>query len=135
LSLYDVPADTTGSISIGGPAQNVTVSTPGQNATLTFAGTASKNIHLMLSNVTIGSSSCCSGKVSIKNPDGSTLLNPTYFGTSGSTSIGTLPLVHTASSTVVVHPQSTATASTLPPPYPALAVTAGSVSPAAPPPA
>src|SRR5207237_1048536 len=68
FSLYDVPADTTGSISIGGPAQNVTVSTPGQNATLTFTGTTGKSIHLTVSNVTIGTSSCCSGKVSIKNP-------------------------------------------------------------------
>jgi RHS repeat-associated protein len=110
LTLYDVPADTTGSISIGGPSQNVTVSTPGQNATLTFAGTAAKNIHLTLSSVTIGTSSCCSGKVSIKNPDGTTLVNPTFFGTFGSTTVSaTLPVDGTY--TILVDPQSNATGS------------------------
>jgi RHS repeat-associated protein len=110
FTLYDVPADTTGSISIGGPSQNVTVSTPGQNATLTFAGTAAKNIHLTLSSVTIGTSSCCSGKVSIKNPDGTTLVNPTYFGTFGNTTVSaTLPVDGTY--TILVDPQSNATGS------------------------
>jgi RHS repeat-associated protein len=110
FSLYDVPADTTGSITIGGPAQNVSIATPGQNATLTFAGTTGKNIHLTLSSVTIGSSSCCSGKVSIKNPDGSSLVNPTFFGTFGSTTVGgTLPANGTY--TILVDPQSNATGS------------------------
>ncbi|HEX6699181.1 MAG TPA: RHS repeat-associated core domain-containing protein [Gaiellaceae bacterium] len=110
FSLYDVPADTTGSMSIGGPSQNVTVTTPGQNATLTFAGTTNKNIHLTLSNVTIGTSSCCSGKVSIKNPDGSTLVNPTFFGTLGNTTVSaTLPVDGTY--TILVDPQSNATGS------------------------
>jgi RHS repeat-associated protein len=109
LTLYDVPADVTGSISIGGPAQTIATSTPGQNASITFAGPATKNIRLVLSSVTIGSSACCSAKVSIKKPDNSFLINPTFFGTAGATVIAQLPVDGTY--TIVIDPQSSATGS------------------------
>jgi hypothetical protein len=44
LTLYTVPADTTGTISVNGSSSPVTLATPGQNATLTFAGTASQQV-------------------------------------------------------------------------------------------
>ena len=41
LTLYDVPPDLTGSIAIGGPPASLTLGpVPGQNATLSFSGTA-----------------------------------------------------------------------------------------------
>ncbi|WP_412537935.1 hypothetical protein R8Z50_18930 [Longispora sp. K20-0274] len=43
---YDVPADVAVTASIGGPAVNVAVTVPGQNATVTFAGTAGQRISL-----------------------------------------------------------------------------------------
>jgi len=42
LTLYDVAADVTGSITPGGSAVTVTISVPGQNAGVTFSGTAGR---------------------------------------------------------------------------------------------
>ena len=39
LQLYNVPADTTGAISIGGSPVSIATTVPGQNASLTFSGT------------------------------------------------------------------------------------------------
>jgi hypothetical protein len=57
LTLYDVPPDTTGTITPGGSP--VTVSTgpvPGQNALVTFSGAQNQRVALKLSNVSIGTS-------------------------------------------------------------------------------
>src|SRR5439155_1034065 len=56
LTFYRVPADYSGSLSIGGSAVTFAISTPGQNAWLPFAGTAGKGIHLIASQVTIPNS-------------------------------------------------------------------------------
>ncbi len=48
LTLYDVPADISGSIDRGGSAVTVTTNTPGQNALLTFTGTANQRVFLRL---------------------------------------------------------------------------------------
>jgi YD repeat-containing protein len=68
LTLYDVPPDVTGTITIGGPSVTVTITTYGQNARLTFDGTAGQRISMKISNVTIRVSD-----VYIYNPDGTTL--------------------------------------------------------------
>src|SRR5262249_30640545 len=68
LTLYDVPPDVTGTITPGGPAVTVTAITPGQNAQLTFSGTAAQRVSLELTNVTT-----TLAFVSLLNPDGSTL--------------------------------------------------------------
>src|SRR5206468_2413643 len=64
LQLYDVPVDATGPITPGGAAVTVTTTVPGQNAKLTFAGTAGRRISLTVSGVTIGTSTTASVKVS-----------------------------------------------------------------------
>src|SRR5205085_1390272 len=110
LTLYDVPADPTPSITAGGTAVTVTTTVPGQNARPTFSGTAGQRISLTMTNVTIGTSSCCSTRVSILNPDGSTLVSPTFVGTSGGfIDVQTLPA--TGTYTIVVDPQSSDTGS------------------------
>jgi len=53
LTLYDVPADPTASITIGGSPVTVTTTTPGQNAKLTFSGTAGQRVNLQMTGVTI----------------------------------------------------------------------------------
>ena len=40
LQLYDVPADQSGTLTVGGAAVPMTISSPGQMATFTFSGTA-----------------------------------------------------------------------------------------------
>jgi len=67
LSLYNVPPDITGTITPGGDPVPVSITTPGQQATLTFAGSMGHRMSLVLSNVTIGASSCCGSNVSINN--------------------------------------------------------------------
>ena len=105
LALYDVPPDTTGSIAAGGPPVAVSLGpVPGQNGTVTFTGTAGQRIALGMSNVTIGSSSCCSARVSITKPDGTTLVFATPVGTSGGF-LDTRALPVSGTYTILVDPQ------------------------------
>jgi hypothetical protein len=93
LNLYDVPPDLTGTIAIGGGPVSLTLApTPGQNATLTFNGTATQRVSLRLSNVTIGNTSCCGARISILKPDGTTVVPPILVGTFGATITATLPV-------------------------------------------
>jgi len=104
LTLYDVPADLTGSIAIGGPPVSLTLGpVPGQNATLTFNGTASQRVSLRLSNVTIGNTSCCGARISILRPDGTNVVPPILVGTFGATMTATLPV--TGVYTIGIDPQ------------------------------
>ena len=107
LTLYDVPPDATGSMTVGGAALTATLATPGQNARLTFAGTAGTRVTLALSGVSIGSSTCCSAKVSVLRPDGTALVSPTYFGRSGKTLAFDVGVIGTY--TVVLDPEGAAT--------------------------
>jgi uncharacterized protein YhfF len=83
VELFDVPADVTGTIVPGGSAQTVTIAEPGQNARFSFTGDEGQRVSLLLSSVTLGDSSCCGAKVSVKNPDGTTLVAGTSVGTTG----------------------------------------------------
>jgi len=103
VTTYDVPPDLSGAITIGGPALTVTMSTPGQNANVTFTGTANKHIALQIGNSTNGWVS-----VAIKKPDGSNLASATVTGASGSIT-ATLPVNGTY--TIVVDPIGAATGS------------------------
>jgi hypothetical protein len=108
LTLYDVPPDLSGTIVAGGSPVTLAIGpVPGQNARLTFYGTAVQRISLRLSGVTIGTSSCCSTKVSITRPDGSYLVVPTFVGTMGGTLTAQLPVTGTYG--IVVDPQGTNT--------------------------
>ena len=68
LALYDVPADVSGELVVGGSPLAVSLGTPGQNARLTFQGTAGRRVSLVLSAVSISSS-----QVTILRPNGTTL--------------------------------------------------------------
>jgi hypothetical protein len=105
LTLYDVPPDVTGTITPGGAAVTVTITTPGQNAGLTFSGTAGQRVSLKLSSVTIVLSF-----VSIINPDGTSLVSPTSVSTLG-WFIDTKTLPATGTYTILVDPNSTNTGS------------------------
>jgi hypothetical protein len=108
-TLYDVPPDASTTVAIGGPSATLTTSVPGHNALATFSGAALQKVTLKLTNVTIGPSCCSSAKVSLIRPDGSTLLAPTYFGTTGKTLA--LQLSTSGTYSVVIDPQSMATGS------------------------
>jgi subtilisin family serine protease len=107
LTLYEVPPDVTTTITPGGAPVTVTTGpVPGQNALVTFAGTANQRVSLKLSNVTVGTSTCCSARVSILKPDGSTLVYATPFGTSGGF-VDTRALPVSGTYTILLDPQLT----------------------------
>ncbi|HEX2269133.1 MAG TPA: PPC domain-containing protein, partial [Pyrinomonadaceae bacterium] len=62
-----VPADITGSITIGGSTQTAANTTPGQNVVYSFTGTEGQEISLRTSGTT------AAGFITIKKPDGSSL--------------------------------------------------------------
>ena len=94
VTLYDVPAAPTGAVAVGGAALHLASTTPGQNVRPTFTGQGVETVRVTLSSVTIGTSGCCSTRLSILKPDGSTLggsSNWVYIGTSGGTFTATVP--------------------------------------------
>jgi hypothetical protein len=98
FTLYEVPADLTGSITPGGAAVPISIGTPGQNATLTFSGTNGQRISLRMTAV-----SFTRAYVSIKNPDNSLLVTPTFVGTAG-TFIDATTLTQPGTHSIFVNP-------------------------------
>jgi YD repeat-containing protein len=66
VTLYDVPADFTSTITPGGSAVTATMGTPGQNGRVTFTGAVDQRISLRVSSGPIGT-------VTIQKPDGTAL--------------------------------------------------------------
>jgi hypothetical protein len=109
LTLYTVPTDVSGTIAVGGTAQTVTMGTPGQNALLTFSGTAGQHASLNITNETIGGLGTCTS-VTVKNPDGTTLVSNTCVTTQGAVlNLQTLPA--TGTYTILIDPLGDATGS------------------------
>ena len=92
LALSDVPADVSGSITVGGAPVTVTTTAPGQNAAVTFSGTAGDRISLLGTNGMAGQVGfLCDVGVSIKNPDGTALVPSTCMEGSGFIDLTVLP--------------------------------------------
>ncbi len=101
LTLHDVPPDVSAELVAGGPTLTVALATPGQNARLTFQGTAGRRASFVLSSVSIASS-----QVTILRPNGSTLAALLVSATGRSF---TLDLNATGTYVVVVDPRAAAT--------------------------
>ena len=99
LRLYDVPADVNTSITAGGSPVSVTITTPGQNASVTFSGTQNQRVSLLLTNVAAYSD------VTIRKPDGTALWGPSWMGSGGL--IDTMTLPATGTYTIFLNPAST----------------------------
>jgi YD repeat-containing protein len=97
LTLYDVPADVSGTLTVGGDAFPVTITTPGQSAVLTFAGTPTQQVTVRFTGNTAGSVS-----VWLLKPNGSTLTATTSSAASFNLDTQTLP--DTGSYTIIVDP-------------------------------
>lgn len=110
LTLYSVPADESGTITIDGTAVPMTLSTPGQNGSLTFSATANQRISLQ-STTTSGFDTLffCDVNASILKPDNSPLVNPTCMDAGGSIGATTIPT--TGTYTIVVDPAEASTGS------------------------
>ena len=84
--LYDVPADVSAPVVIGGAPVRVEVGTPGQKALLPFAGTAGQDVRIYRSDYTLTNSI-----VRILKPDGSQLASTGILGSSNSLLAAELP--------------------------------------------
>ena len=78
LTLHGVPPDVTDTVAAGGAPVTATTTVPGQNALVTFAGTAGQRVSVAIADVTVGNSTCCSVRVSVLRPDGKTLVAPLF---------------------------------------------------------
>src|SRR5262249_18839677 len=78
VTVYDVPADVTGTIAQGGPPLTVSMPVPGQGARLTWNAAAGQSAVLKL-----GPTTTSVMRVSVLRPDGSTLLAPSWVFGSG----------------------------------------------------
>jgi hypothetical protein len=96
--LYSV-TDITGAITVGGSAVNLSFTTPGQTARLTFSGTAAEKVSV---HSTAGTLTSCNVTASILNPDGTTLVTNVCMGNGGTISQQTLP--STGTYTLFVQP-------------------------------
>jgi predicted enzyme related to lactoylglutathione lyase len=99
VTLYNV-VDATGSVTVGGPAVNVSLTVPGQNATLTFSGTASQQATVR---VTSNTMSCVT--VTLFKPDGTSMTNT--FSCGGSFNLATQTLPVTGTYSIKVDPSGT----------------------------
>src|SRR5439155_3956819 len=63
-NLYNVPPDVTGSVVINGSSLPISISTPAQNAVVTFSGTANQN-----ATVKISSNTMVSDTMTLLKPD------------------------------------------------------------------
>ncbi len=77
LRLHEV-APLTGSVTLGGAASTLTVTTPGQNGTWSFAGTAGQNVSFDFTDADFASS--LDARVTVRLPDGTVLVPATYCG-------------------------------------------------------
>jgi YD repeat-containing protein len=68
LTLYDVPADGTGTLAINDPSTTVSLQTPGQNAFYTFSGSNAQSIRVQLGGGITGTFPCVT--MSLLRPNG-----------------------------------------------------------------
>ena len=104
FTLYDVPADLTGTISTSGTSLTTTTTALGQNAKYTFSGTASQRVYLKITSVSLSGGSPNWATVAIKKPDGTNLISTTVSSTG---LIDTTTLPSTGTYTVLVDPLNT----------------------------
>lgn len=103
-TLYNVPPDVTGTLTINGAAQTVTIGTPGQNASYTFSGTAGQLLTVHVTNNSINRVT-----VSLQNPDGTTATS--VNSPSASFNLLQQTLGTTGTYTVFIDPSGSATGS------------------------
>ena len=104
LTHYDVPQDASDTITLGGPAVNVNIPTPGQNGQLTFSGTTGQQVTVRVTNNMITGVT-----VKLLRPEGTTLTSYYYTGSGFTLATQTLPV--TGTYTITINPSSYMTGS------------------------
>ncbi|WP_427308979.1 IPT/TIG domain-containing protein [Cupriavidus sp. H39] len=104
FSLYNVPANAAGTITIGGAPVTLTTTAPGQDGSLTFSVSSGQNVTLTTSQNTIGWH-----YLAVLKPDGTTLYP--YTGYASNASVGPLTLSMTGTYTIMLRHWGTGTGS------------------------
>jgi hypothetical protein len=104
LTMYDVPPDPTATVTIGGSPAPLTMSTPGQNGTVTFAGNMGQQATVHLTGNTMGYTN-----VTLRNPTGGWIAG--WSSWEGNFDLATLTLPATGNYSVIVDPNATNTGS------------------------
>ena len=105
FTLYDVPADASGSMNIGDPAASYATTVPGQAARVSFTGSASQSVTIAVGETESTPSGGCY-RITVLEPDGSTILRGDS-SCNASYSSGSLTLPSAGSYTIVVSPTGT----------------------------
>jgi hypothetical protein len=110
LTRYEVPADFSTTITAGGSAATATMSTPGQNGSVTFSGTSAQRVSLVGTNGISGQIALtCDVNVSLVTPSGAVLSGPACMEGSGFLDVTTLTA--TGTHKILVDPTNHATGS------------------------
>lgn len=99
FTLYSVPPDATGTLTVGGSAVPVTTTAPGQNMTLTFNGTANQRINLTTQN-----SGFVCWDMKVLQPDGTTQFYSTSYCGGGTFFTDVLVLPLSGTYTIKINP-------------------------------
>jgi hypothetical protein len=105
VTLYDVPPQAAGTMTVGGAPVSLTFTAPYQNGRVTFPGTVGERVTL---GINFAPTACCTVNVSINKPDGTRLVAPVGVG-SGNGTMGPTTLPVTGTYTIVVDPVQAAT--------------------------
>jgi hypothetical protein len=100
LTLYDVPADQSTTLTIGGGPATLATNTPGQNAQAMFSGTSGQQVTVHVTGNTMGSVT-----VKLLKPDSSQLTSVLSSGSSFNLPTQTLPT--TGTYTIAIDPSGT----------------------------
>lgn len=102
-TIYDVPGDVTGSLTLGGPSQTVTIPVRGQGGKVGFSGVSGQPVKITFSNITITESCTYPLRASILNDaTGNTIAGPSNICIPGNSISTSLP--STGSYSVVLDP-------------------------------
>ncbi|WP_082078586.1 IPT/TIG domain-containing protein [Bradyrhizobium sp. LTSP849] len=104
FNLYDVPADVSATITPGGGTVSLTTTAPGQNMSMTFAGTANQRVSLLMT-LTSGLVTGCS-PLTIVQPNGTTQLFSNNCANYASFFTDVLVLPVTGAYTILFNPNS-----------------------------
>jgi hypothetical protein len=105
LRLYNVPANASNTVTVGGAGAAVSTTVPGQDAFFTFAGVATHRVALSLTGSTLSSAS-----VTILDPNGAVVTGPKAFATAPAF-IDPLTLALTGTYKAVIDPKGKVTGS------------------------
>ena len=94
LTMYDVGADISGTITAGGSSVTVSPNIPGLNAGHTFSGTAGQRVSVKLTSGSWSGGAPSAANVSLRKPDG-TAMDTKFVQSSGFIDVQTLPTTGT----------------------------------------